>query len=177
MIRVFLVEDEEAMRENIKKNIEWETCGLKLEGEAGDGETAYAMIQETRPDILITDIMMPFMNGLELCELVKLSQPGIKIIIVSGCRHFEMCIRDSPQYENDDVHQMEEKNTEFGNLEGIGSTRYAKQGGYFSYNMVVKKGQKNSLLCQFVKEDNGKTIKITVGDTVIACLLYTSRCV
>lgn len=93
MIRVFLVEDEEAIRENIKKNIEWETCGLKLEGEAGDGETAYAMIQETRPDILITDIMMPFMNGLELCELVKLSQPGIKIIIVSGCRHFEYASR------------------------------------------------------------------------------------
>ncbi len=73
-----------------------------------------------------------------------------------------------PQYENDDIHQMEEKDTEFGNLEGIGSTRYAKPGGHFSYNMVVKKGQKNSLLCQFVKEDNGKTIKITVGDTVIA---------
>lgn len=93
MIRAFLAEDEEAVRESIKRNIEWEACGLKLEGEAGDGETAYAMIQETRPDILITDIMMPFMNGLELCELVKLNQPDIKIIIVSGCRHFEYASR------------------------------------------------------------------------------------
>lgn len=59
MVKVFLVEDERVIREGIKRRIDWEECGLCLVGEAGDGEMAYPMIQETRPDILITDIRMP----------------------------------------------------------------------------------------------------------------------
>lgn len=71
------------------------------------------------------------------------------------------------QYENDAVHQMEESNTEFETgVSGLGSTRRAKAGGYFSYNMKVDKNTSNSLLCQFAKEDAGKTVKITVGSTV-----------
>ena len=72
------------------------------------------------------------------------------------------------QYENDPIHQMEEKDSEAGTIEDGGSTRYAKAGGYFKYQLVVNKDKANSVLCQFAKEDNGKTIKISVGDTVIA---------
>ena len=64
MIKVFIVEDETVIREGIKRRIDWEANGLCLVGEAGDGELAYPMIQETKPDLLITDIMMPFMDGL-----------------------------------------------------------------------------------------------------------------
>ena len=66
MLKVFLVEDERIMREGIKNNIDWEKEGFAFVGEAGDGELAYPLIQKTRPDILITDIKMPFMDGLEL---------------------------------------------------------------------------------------------------------------
>lgn len=72
------------------------------------------------------------------------------------------------QYERDPIHQMTESNSEGGTIEGGGSIRYAKAGGYFAYNFKVNKDKKNSLLCQFAKEDNGKTLKVTVGDTVIA---------
>lgn len=88
MIKVFIVEDETVIREGIKRRIDWEANGLCLVGEAGDGELAYPMIQETKPDLLITDIMMPFMDGLELSELVKKEMPQIKIIIISGFEHF-----------------------------------------------------------------------------------------
>lgn len=84
MIKVFLAEDEWMIREGIKKRINWEDNGFVLTGEAEDGEKAYAMIQEIRPDILITDIIMPFMNGLELSEMVLREFPNTKIIIVSG---------------------------------------------------------------------------------------------
>ncbi len=71
------------------------------------------------------------------------------------------------QYENDAVHQMDESDTEFETgVSGLGSTRRAKAGGYFSYNMKVDKNTSNSLLCQFAKADAGKTIKITVGSKV-----------
>ena len=89
MIKVFLVEDEVIMREGIRRNIDWEAEGFEFVGEAGDGELAYPLIQKSRPDILITDIQMPFMDGLELSRLVKQEMPGIKIIVLTGYDEFE----------------------------------------------------------------------------------------
>ena len=89
MLKVFLVEDEIVMREGIKKNIQWEKEGFEFVGDASDGELAYPLIQKTKPDILITDIRMPFMDGLELSRLVKQELPDIKIMILSGYDEFE----------------------------------------------------------------------------------------
>ena len=89
MLKVFLVEDEVVMREGIKNNINWEQEGFSFVGDASDGELAYPLIQKTRPDILLTDIKMPFMDGLELSRLVKQELPDIKIIILSGYDEFE----------------------------------------------------------------------------------------
>jgi len=88
MIKVFLVEDEYAIREGIKKSVNWEANGYTLVGEAGDGEMAFPKIVKARPDILITDIRMPFMDGLELSRLVKKEIPNIKIVVLSGYDDF-----------------------------------------------------------------------------------------
>ena len=88
MLKVFLVEDEFIIREAIRKTINWEEEGFDLVGEAGDGEKAYPMILRGEPDILITDIRMPFMDGLELSRLVRSSLPKTKIIILSGYDDF-----------------------------------------------------------------------------------------
>ena len=66
MLKVFLVEDEFVVREGIKRNIDWEKSGFEFCGEAPDGELAYPLIQKEKPDIVITDIRMPFMDGLTL---------------------------------------------------------------------------------------------------------------
>ena len=71
MLKLFLVEDEVVMRNGIKNNIPWEQEGFEFAGEASDGELAYPLIKKEKPDILITDIRMPFMDGLELSRLVK----------------------------------------------------------------------------------------------------------
>ena len=89
MIKVFLVEDEVVMRNGIKNNIPWEQEGFEFVGEASDGELAYPLIKREKPDILITDIRMPFMDGLELSRLVKKELPQIKIIILSGYNEFD----------------------------------------------------------------------------------------
>ncbi|MCR5747507.1 MAG: response regulator, partial [Lachnospiraceae bacterium] len=88
MVKLFLCEDEIVMRDGIKKHIDWEKEGIEFVGEAADGELAYPMILEQKPDILITDIKMPFMDGLELSELVRKELPNIKIIILSGYDEF-----------------------------------------------------------------------------------------
>ena len=88
-IKVFLVEDEMVIRRGIKNSIDWEKAGYIFCGEASDGELAYPMIIKEKPDILITDIRMPFMDGLELCKLVKKELPNIKILILSGYDEFD----------------------------------------------------------------------------------------
>lgn len=89
MLRIFLVEDEFVVREGIKKNISWEEYGYEFCGEASDGELAFPMIQKLKPDIVITDIKMPFMDGLSLSRLIKKEMPWIEIIILSGHSEFE----------------------------------------------------------------------------------------
>jgi two-component system response regulator YesN len=88
ILKVFLCEDEYIIRQALKKTIHWEREGFELVGEAGDGETAYPLITELSPDILITDIRMPFMDGLELSRLVREAFPNIKIVILSGYDDF-----------------------------------------------------------------------------------------
>lgn len=89
MIKVFLVEDEVIVREGIKNNIPWSEHGLEFCGEASDGELAYPMIQKLKPDIVITDIKMPFMDGLALSTLIKKEFPWMEIIILSGFEEFD----------------------------------------------------------------------------------------
>jgi two-component system response regulator YesN len=89
MYKVFLVEDEIVVREGIRNNIPWDQTLYSLVGEAPDGEMALSMIQDIKPDILITDIRMPFMDGLSLSRIVKKNLPWIKIIILSGHDEFE----------------------------------------------------------------------------------------
>ena len=88
MLKTFLVEDEVVIREMIKKMIPWEQYGFELVGEAADGEMALPLILKKKPDLLITDIKMPFMDGLTLCKLVKKELPDIRIVILSGYDDF-----------------------------------------------------------------------------------------
>ena len=88
MLKTFLVEDEVVVRETIKRMIPWEQYGFELVGEASDGEMALPLILKENPDLLITDIKMPFMDGLTLCKMVKKEQPDIKIVILSGYDDF-----------------------------------------------------------------------------------------
>ena len=89
MHKVFLVEDEIVVREGIRNSIPWDETPFLLAGEAPDGEMALKLINEIRPDILITDIRMPFLDGLGLARIIKKTQPRIKIIILSGHDEFQ----------------------------------------------------------------------------------------
>lgn len=89
MHKVFLVEDEIVVRESIRDQVDWESSRFDFAGEASDGEMALPMIEEIRPDILITDVRMPFMDGLQLGRIVRANMPRIKILILSGYDEFE----------------------------------------------------------------------------------------
>ncbi len=93
MFKVFLAEDESLVREGLRDNVPWEQCGFTFAGEAPDGEVALSQIRKIKPDLLITDIKMPFMDGLSLCRLVCRELPDIKVVILSGYDDFNYARR------------------------------------------------------------------------------------
>jgi two-component system, response regulator YesN len=87
--KVFFVEDEAITREGIRDNVDWAASGFEFCGEATDGEMALPLLRTAQPDVLITDIKMPFMDGLQLSKVVRERMPWVKIIILSGHDEFE----------------------------------------------------------------------------------------
>jgi two-component system response regulator YesN len=87
--KVVFVEDEIVTREGIRDNVDWFDHGFEFCGEAPDGEMALQLLLATKPDLLITDIKMPFMDGLQLCKVVRERMPELAIVILSGHDEFE----------------------------------------------------------------------------------------
>ena len=71
--RVMLVDDEEEVREGVREKVEWNRCGFELVAEASNGQEAWETAKTVAPDVVITDIRMPFMSGLELCQQISRS--------------------------------------------------------------------------------------------------------
>ncbi len=89
MYKVLLVDDEALIREAISENIQWEEMGFCFMGACENGKQAIERIDENQPDLLLTDINMPFVDGMELTKYVYENYPQIKIIIISGYDEFE----------------------------------------------------------------------------------------
>lgn len=89
MYKIFLVDDEYRIKERMLNITDWENTEFVFCGEASDGEMALCQIGELKPDIVITDIEMPFMNGLELSSIIKTTMPWIEIILLSGYDEFQ----------------------------------------------------------------------------------------
>lgn len=93
MYKLLVVDDEYNIRDGIVNAVPWETCGVVVVGEAGNGIEALEKVEETLPDIVITDINMDDMNGLEFAENLKQKYPYIKVVILSGYDEFEYAKR------------------------------------------------------------------------------------
>ena len=89
MIKVLIVDDEYIMRQGLKYMIDWEQEGFTICGEATNGNEALRMIEELQPHIVISDIVMPVLDGVDFSELVHKMYPQIQIIILSGYDKFD----------------------------------------------------------------------------------------
>ncbi|RCX14819.1 two-component system response regulator YesN [Anaerobacterium chartisolvens] len=88
MFKLLIVDDEEEVREGLVRKIEWSRYNFEIIGEAQNGREALDIIEENTPDLIITDISMPIISGLELCENVQLNYPTVKIVILTGFGDF-----------------------------------------------------------------------------------------
>lgn len=93
LYRIILVDDEEEVRKGIIKKINWEDAGFRVVGDAENGKDALEKIENLEPDVVLTDIKMPYMDGLSLTEKIRQKYPSIKVIIFSGFDDFEYAKR------------------------------------------------------------------------------------
>ncbi len=89
LYRIILVDDEEEVRKSIIKKIGWNAAGFQVVGDAENGEEALERVEALEPDVILTDIRMPYMDGLTLAEKVRQRYPSTKIVIFSGYDDFE----------------------------------------------------------------------------------------
>lgn len=90
---IILVDDEEEVRKSIIKKIEWQSAGFHVVGDAENGEDALEKIEILEPDVVLTDIRMPYMDGLMLAEKIRQRYPSMKVVIFSGYDDFEYAQR------------------------------------------------------------------------------------
>ncbi|NIK24755.1 response regulator [Paenibacillus lupini] len=89
MYKLLLVDDEPEVTEGLMMEIDWESCGFSEVKTAGNGKEAMELVEKMEPDVLITDISMPYMNGLELSDWVKKMYPITRVVILTGHDEFE----------------------------------------------------------------------------------------
>ncbi|WP_409342544.1 response regulator [Paenibacillus sp. MBLB4367] len=89
MYKVLIADDEAFIRDRVKNNMPWEDIGFEVAGCASNGEAAIQMIRDCRPDAVLTDILMPNMNGLELADHLRKEFPHIKVALMSAYDDFQ----------------------------------------------------------------------------------------
>ncbi|MCI8454352.1 MAG: response regulator [Lachnospiraceae bacterium] len=93
LYRIILVDDEAEVRESIIRKIDWALVGFQVVGDAENGEEALEKIEVLEPDVVLTDIRMPYMDGLMLVERIRQKYPSMKTVIFSGYDDFEYAKR------------------------------------------------------------------------------------
>lgn len=93
LYRIILVDDEEEVRQSIIRKIDWTSAGFCVVGDAENGQEALEKVEALEPDVILTDIRMPYMDGLTLAERVRQKSPSVKIVIFSGYDDFEYAKR------------------------------------------------------------------------------------
>lgn len=88
MIKVLIADDELIVRKGLMATVEWEKYNMKVIADAPNGQKAWELFEEHRPEIVITDIVMPEVNGIELARKIKQSSPATKILLLSCHRDF-----------------------------------------------------------------------------------------
>lgn len=88
MYKIMIVDDEDEVREGVKRLTDWERCGFELVGDFSNGRDALEAVERLHPDVVITDINMPYMDGLELTALISGMYRELKIVILTGYEDF-----------------------------------------------------------------------------------------
>ncbi|UOK57428.1 response regulator [Bacillus sp. OVS6] len=89
MMKVIIADDEIQVRRGLKMKAKWEEEGFQIAGEASNGKEALQLVEEIKADLVITDVRMPVMDGIEFARRCHRKFPHVKVIVLSGYSDFE----------------------------------------------------------------------------------------
>lgn len=89
MLSMLIVDDEDIIREGIRDYVDWAAMGISICGEASSGQVALEQIQKLKPHILLTDVVMPGMDGIELIKAIREQQLPVEIVVLSAFENFQ----------------------------------------------------------------------------------------
>ena len=144
MVKVLIVDDEYIMRQGLKYMIDWEKEGFEIVGEAANGLEALSLIQKENPHIVICDIVMPMMDGVDFSMMIHRMYPDIQIIILSGYDNFEYVKQTLMNGAMDYIlkptlNQEELKTINHKAAEKIPGNLLEDYSGYISYDHVLER--------------------------------------
>lgn len=87
--KVVIIDDEFIMRQGMKHMLDWEKEGFQIVGEASNGQEGLEVIEKTKPNIVLTDIVMPVLDGIEFSEILNKRFPEMQLVILSSYDKFE----------------------------------------------------------------------------------------
>lgn len=161
MYRVFLADDEPWILISLKNLIDWGECGYLICGEATDGIKAWERILYTKPDLIISDIKMPGMDGIELIKRVREEKLPAEVAIISGYSDFEYARAGlkygctdyliKPVDEEELITCLEKVKEKLDNLHGEALSEETEEEGYRSEGRLLKE------ILQYIK-DNYRTV-------------------
>ena len=178
MYTVVVADDEEEIRKGIVKKVNWENAGFQVVGEASNGVEALELVEKLEPDLLLTDIQMPFLTGIELAREVREIRPLVNIAFLSGFDDFAYA-RQAIQYNiiNYMLKPISSKELEL-ELHKIKSIIDEKFEQFTSAENEKKQGEKAefilSLLLDGHSEEYTETEKKEVIQNAISCGLLRS---
>lgn len=189
--KILIVDDECSVRESIIKKINWEALGFSVVGDAENGEDALEKVRFFEPDVVLTDIKMPYMDGLTLARHVKKEYSSIEIIIFSGFDDFEYAKEaiglDVIEYILKPIHaqeltetltkikvKLDQKISEMRNIEQLKSSYLAMQPAmkaYFCNDLIQGKVEEEEI------QDALEQLEFTIGNDhlVVAAKVYIDR--
>ena len=89
MLKIAIVEDEEIIRMGLAYTVDWQSMGAQVVGEAADGLEGLEIVAAARPDVVLTDIRMPRMNGLDMAKVLAEKHPAVKVVFLTSYADFE----------------------------------------------------------------------------------------
>ncbi|WP_313559248.1 response regulator [Ruminiclostridium cellobioparum] len=187
-MKMVIVDDEMLVRAGIKSAIKWEKEGYTIVGEAEDGFSALKVIEETKPDIVLLDVNMPGMNGIDLIKLLREKEISCSIIILScheefefvkdalknGARDYLLKHKADPdhilQIVNDAKNSLLNDRRKKGNIEKL--QKNAEIGKYYLKNKFLIQLLKGEKLEAWEIEKKVKELNIKISEKNLSCIVF-----
>lgn len=192
MYTLIIADDEYELRQALIRTVDWESIGFQVIGEAENGVEALELVEKLEPDLLLTDIKMPFLTGIELARQVRMVRPAMNIAFLSGYDDFEYAqqaiqyniisyilkpisaneLREEMLRIRDKMDQRVAELTRYSSAEMMEQFQQEQESRLFLYALLLSEGtDRSSVIWQKGMKEKAEKLGICKGETGHTCYL------